>query len=214
MAGVGNAWLPKRSVQRAIHRALHPNPQIHDQPCRDRADAPPSCGTRRECGRSPRIPVAADTEGNGAVSKAHSSPVAKGTGDPVLPFRTGPQKFRTRPWEDREKPWPGSIQQGSGQGGRILKASLTAMKCEPLVDIASACCRKRMMSSLRANRSRECAPDDRLREAIHGTSARKMDCFAALAMTGVKMVGKYAHRHSPMCNCTSWMRPWAQARNP
>jgi NAD(P)-dependent dehydrogenase (short-subunit alcohol dehydrogenase family) len=31
--------------------------------------------------------------------------------------------------------------------------------------------------SLRANGSRECAPDDRLREAIH--SARKLDCFVA-----------------------------------
>src|SRR3954449_372371 len=27
-------------------------------------------------------------------------------------------------------------------------------------------------------------------EAIHGTSARKMDCFAALAMTGVATAGK------------------------
>jgi hypothetical protein len=39
--------------------------------------------------------------------------------------------------------------------------------------------------SLRANGSRECAPDDRLREAIHG--AAKLDCFVAgvLAMTAV-----------------------------
>jgi hypothetical protein len=33
---------------------------------------------------------------------------------------------------------------------------------------------------LRANGSRECAPDDRLREAIHG-AARRMDCFVASA---------------------------------
>jgi hypothetical protein len=37
--------------------------------------------------------------------------------------------------------------------------------------------------SLRANGSRECAPDDRLREAIHLTACGGMDCFAALAMT-------------------------------
>jgi len=40
--------------------------------------------------------------------------------------------------------------------------------------------------SLRANGSRECAPDDRLREAIHLAAQRKkMDCFVAplLAMT-------------------------------
>ena len=37
--------------------------------------------------------------------------------------------------------------------------------------------------SLRANGSRECAPDDRLREAIHSSLRGAMDCFAALAMT-------------------------------
>src|SRR5882757_7864486 len=39
--------------------------------------------------------------------------------------------------------------------------------------------------SLRANGSRECAPDDRLREAIHNATCRGMDCFVAslLAMT-------------------------------
>src|ERR1700704_773967 len=55
---------------------------------------------------------------------------------------------------------------------------------------------KKPPPSIRANRSPECAPDDRLREAIHraapslrakrsNPSCRKerMDCFAALAMT-------------------------------
>ena len=37
-------------------------------------------------------------------------------------------------------------------------------------------------TSLRANGSRECAPDDRLREAIHLSQRRGMDCFASLAM--------------------------------
>ena len=32
-------------------------------------------------------------------------------------------------------------------------------------------------SSLRANGSRECAPDDRLREAIHSAACGEMDCF-------------------------------------
>ena len=52
-------------------------------------------------------------------------------------------------------------------------------------------------SSLRANGSRECAPDDRLREAIHSASARgEMDCFVAslLAMT-VFPEGKLALLH-------------------
>jgi hypothetical protein len=35
--------------------------------------------------------------------------------------------------------------------------------------------------SLRANGARECAPDDRLREAIHGTTRCGMDCFVAIA---------------------------------
>jgi hypothetical protein len=33
--------------------------------------------------------------------------------------------------------------------------------------------------SLRANGSRECAPDDRLREAIHGATRCGMDCSVA-----------------------------------
>jgi hypothetical protein len=43
--------------------------------------------------------------------------------------------------------------------------------------------------SLRANGSRECAPDDRLREAIHVTARGDMDCFVAslLAMTAVRI---------------------------
>jgi hypothetical protein len=40
-----------------------------------------------------------------------------------------------------------------------------------------------LSSSLRANGSRECAPDDRLSEAIHSSACRAMDCFAPLAMT-------------------------------
>src|SRR5260370_24811322 len=41
--------------------------------------------------------------------------------------------------------------------------------------------------SLRANGSRECAPDDRLREAIHRAAGYGLDCFVAslLAMTAV-----------------------------
>jgi hypothetical protein len=44
--------------------------------------------------------------------------------------------------------------------------------------------------SLRANGSRECAPDDRLREAIHVTASGDMDCFVAslLAMTAVRIL--------------------------
>ena len=34
-----------------------------------------------------------------------------------------------------------------------------------------------------SQRSRECAPDDRLHEAIHGSVWCGMDCFAPLAMT-------------------------------
>ena len=43
---------------------------------------------------------------------------------------------------------------------------------------------KLVQSSLRADGSRECAPDDRLREAIHLSACCAMDCFASLAMTG------------------------------
>jgi hypothetical protein len=37
-----------------------------------------------------------------------------------------------------------------------------------------------MFASLRANGSRECAPDDRLREAIQ-SHKRRLDCFVASA---------------------------------
>jgi hypothetical protein len=45
--------------------------------------------------------------------------------------------------------------------------------------------RSSLSPSLRANGSRECAPDDRLREAIHTSVRGEMDCFVAslLAMT-------------------------------
>jgi hypothetical protein len=39
----------------------------------------------------------------------------------------------------------------------------------------------RLSTSLRANGSRECAPDDRLREAIHLSLRCEMDCFVASA---------------------------------
>jgi hypothetical protein len=38
-----------------------------------------------------------------------------------------------------------------------------------------------MGPSLRANGSRECAPDDRIREAIHRAACSGMDCFVAVA---------------------------------
>src|ERR1700730_1627630 len=40
-----------------------------------------------------------------------------------------------------------------------------------------------IIPALRANGQRECVPDDRLREAIHGAATGKVDCFASLAMT-------------------------------
>jgi len=50
---------------------------------------------------------------------------------------------------------------------------------------ASGVVSKTLSTSLRGNGSRECAPDDRLREAIHRAAKRRMDCFVAalLAMT-------------------------------
>jgi hypothetical protein len=39
-----------------------------------------------------------------------------------------------------------------------------------------------LRTSLRANGSRECAPDDRLREAIHRADTTVLDCFVALLL--------------------------------
>jgi hypothetical protein len=46
-------------------------------------------------------------------------------------------------------------------------------------------CKIHVVPDKRANGSRECAPDDRLREAIHLARKGRMDCFVAslLAMT-------------------------------
>jgi hypothetical protein len=38
-----------------------------------------------------------------------------------------------------------------------------------------------IFTSLRANGSRECAPDDRLREAIQKPHVKELDCFVAIA---------------------------------
>ena len=52
--------------------------------------------------------------------------------------------------------------------------------------------------SLRANGSRERAPDDRLREAIHSAASRDMDCFVAslLAMTMIRLLKENVARMS------------------
>ncbi len=41
-----------------------------------------------------------------------------------------------------------------------------------------------MKPSLRANGSRECAPDDRLREAIQSSNTTTLDCFVAEFIIG------------------------------
>jgi hypothetical protein len=50
--------------------------------------------------------------------------------------------------------------------------------------IRAAGTQRRILPSLRANGSRECAPDDRLREAIHSFFAGHMDCFVAEPVIG------------------------------
>src|ERR1700704_873897 len=52
--------------------------------------------------------------------------------------------------------------------------------------------RSRRFPSLRATGSRECAPDDRLREAIHGGASGRMDCFVALLLAMPVASGPYA----------------------
>src|SRR5260370_14993987 len=63
----------------------------------------------------------------------------------------------------------------------------------------------RLRPSLRATGSRECAPDDRLREAIHLATERKkrIDCFAALAMAVVSRVRVLAARCARVVQKTS-----------
>src|SRR5258708_6191374 len=55
--------------------------------------------------------------------------------------------------------------------------------------------------SLRANGSRECAPDDRLREAIHSAASGKLDCFVAslLAMTAIHTPARPTMGNNPAC---------------
>ena len=65
--------------------------------------------------------------------------------------------------------------------------------------------RIRNSTSLRANGSRECAPDDRLREAIHLSLRGEMDCFVAslLAMTALRLNCRWLFEN--------WNRELAQA---
>ena len=63
------------------------------------------------------------------------------------------------------------LQTSRGSRGEIAKSCLYiagCLKCEV---------GKLAPPSLRANGSRECAPDDRLREAIHSAACGEMDCF-------------------------------------
>jgi hypothetical protein len=62
-------------------------------------------------------------------------------------------------------------------------------------------------SSLRANGSRECAPDDRLREAIHLSACRAMDCFVASAPRKDR---KRAARIPPHRHCEPTGRAYAR----
>jgi hypothetical protein len=74
------------------------------------------------------------------------------------------------------------------QGGREQAVRVASATMDSIV--------KQPNPSLRANGSRECAPDDRLREAIHLSFAAAMDCFAALAMTS-KHTFTTSPRHAP-----------------
>ncbi len=51
--------------------------------------------------------------------------------------------------------------------------------------------------SLRANGSRVCAPDDRLREAIHGATKARVDCCAPLARTTMRYDFAISRRDTP-----------------
>src|SRR5206468_7900811 len=53
-------------------------------------------------------------------------------------------------------------------------------------------------TSLRANGSRECAPDDRLREAIQNR-ARTLDCFVAPLLAMTINFKPYPEEHAPAC---------------
>jgi hypothetical protein len=57
-----------------------------------------------------------------------------------------------------------------------------------------------MISSLRANGSRECARDDRLREAIQRFRGGGLDCFVAslLAMTELKPYAVFSNSSRPI----------------
>jgi len=56
-------------------------------------------------------------------------------------------------------------------------------------------------ASLRANGSRECAPDDRFRETIHSAACGDMDCFVSslLAMTDGQSFAFSRRRKRPSC---------------
>src|SRR6187402_693419 len=76
------------------------------------------------------------------------------------------------------------IRKIAGQGSGTIAIRLQPMlRCKKRRRLRSM--RPALLTSLRANGSRERAPDDRLREAIHSAACGEMDCFVAslLAMT-------------------------------
>src|SRR6185436_578162 len=79
MARAGDARLSSRSLQRAIHRRVHADAQIHHQPRRHVVDEAADGRTRRERGRPPRIPAAPDAQGCNALRGTDPAPPAQGT---------------------------------------------------------------------------------------------------------------------------------------
>ena len=95
-----------------------------------------------------------------------------------------------------------------------IPCALRFRACDGWQDSGRSCrenAKPRLSSSLRANGSRECAPDDRLREAIHLAARGNMDCLVAslLAMTALfenrikTRCNRRQSRSSPRCDRTT-----------
>jgi hypothetical protein len=104
----------------------------------------------------------------------------------LTPHRQRPEgcnpRLCTARWQDRS-PHERSDMRGPAPAPDV--ASLIRATFPALAPGTRACSRfgfqTAASSSLRANGSRERAPDDRLREAIHASTRGRMDCFVAYA---------------------------------
>ena len=91
-------------------------------------------------------------------------------------------------------------------GGRVILQGCLKIESEIIIGAAASLApivSQPINPSLRANGSRECAPDDRLSEAIP-LAAKKLDCFVAFAPRNDDLLGRLGRHMRPIPHGRMW----------